>query len=382
MKYSLKLGKGIPQFWKPPLIRDLDCNKILNNNKKYINEVIKKRFKYSFVSPSFPVTCEDIKMRGYYPEVPQSNEEAEFPLAFAINIFHDYLKIEQYFLLMYAPQNHFCYAIDKKAKKEFKDKIYNLKKCFPNIYIVEKELPMDHSGVNGNWYNYECMKLLNGTNYKYLFIMEVLIWTLVNNISNLQRKVLGDERLNNQVIMNTKLEIQKGFLESAFPRETIDYIVNKLNITTLLNVLNSGLKFCDEIFWPSIMTSPQLQIPGWQHYKCSKNTKFSYYYYTRRSIYTSYRNCPTKKIRNGVCILGIETIHELKKCPQFFGNKFFSEFDAGGTACWSEYIYQKKFFSYFTGIDKAFYQKSPLLKYQIYKKNITNLNKVCDLALL
>lgn len=75
---------------------------------------------------------------------------------------------------MYAPQNQFCYAIDKKSTDDFKNKVKNLGKCFSNVYIVEKEYPMDHTGKNGNLYNYECMKLLNGTNYKYLFILQVI----------------------------------------------------------------------------------------------------------------------------------------------------------------------------------------------------------------
>lgn len=181
--------------------------------------------------------------------------------------------------------------------------------------------------------------------------------------------------------MNSNLKIQKGFLEASLPKESVDYIVNVLNISTLINVLNSGLPYTDEIFWPSIMTSPELNIPGWQHYKCSKNSKFSYFYFTRRSIYTSRKRCPTKHIRHGVCLLGIEMLNDLKSWPQFFGNKFYSEFDAGGSTCWVEYLYEKKYFEFNKEIDETFYMRSPLIKYQKIKRETSNLTEICNLAL-
>lgn len=196
---------------------------------------------------------------------------------------------------------------------------------------------------------------------------------------NIFRK--GDPRLNDPIIMETSLKVQKGFLETSLPREAVDYMINVLNISTLINVLNSGLSYTDEIFWPTVMTSPELQVPGWQHYQCSKNSKFSYFYYTRRSLYTSYKKCLTKRIRNGVCILGVEMLHDLKSWPQFFGNKFFSEFDASGSTCWAEYIYEKKFFEFDKNINTTFYMKSPLIKYQKLKKVTSNLTELCILAL-
>uniref|UniRef100_A0A0N5BDN6 Glycosyltransferase family 92 protein n=1 Tax=Strongyloides papillosus TaxID=174720 RepID=A0A0N5BDN6_STREA len=417
LRYSLKLGKAIPTFWKSQYLRNLDCKKLLRGDQAYVNEARQTRHKYKFVSDSFPVSCSDIQMRGYYPNESMSKEEAEYPLAFAINVFHDYLKIEQYFLLMYAPQNQFCYAIDKKSSPDFKKKVRNLAKCFTNVHVVEKEYPMDHTGVNGNLYNYECMKLLNGKNYKYLFILQnddvplktnrelVQIMKLYNgsvdmdfgnsftnhpiNIAknvSLKYKDLnifreGDKRLEDPKVMNSKLMVQKGFLEAALPKEAVDYVVNVLNISTLINNLNSGLPYTDEIFWPTIMTSPELQVPGWQHYKCSKNKKFSYFYYTRRSIYTTYKKCLSKSVRHGVCLFGVEVLHNLKSWPQFFGNKFYSEFDAGASICWSEYMYEKKFFEFDKKIDESIYTKSPLIKYQKYKDNVTDLNVLCDLAL-
>uniref|UniRef100_A0A0N5B9N8 Uncharacterized protein n=1 Tax=Strongyloides papillosus TaxID=174720 RepID=A0A0N5B9N8_STREA len=420
-RYSSKLGKTIPTFWKSQYLKNLDCKKLLSGDQAYIKEARKTKHKYDYVADSFPVTCDDIKMRGYYPNEPMSKEEAEYPLAFAINVYRDYLKIEQNFLLMYAPQNQFCYAIDKKSSSSFKKKVRNLAKCFKNVHVVEEEYPMDRNGVNGNLNSYECMKLLNNTNYKYLFILQndeaplktnrefVQIMKLYNgsvdmdfgnplsrtnlrvrkDVSlkykdlNIFRK--GDKRLEDQKVMNSTLMVQKGFFPTALPKEAVDYIVNVLNISTLLSNLNSSLGFTDEIFWPTIMTNPELEVPGWQHYECSKNEKFSHFYFSRRSLFVpyniQYKDCPSSTTRHGICLLGVEWLHELKTWPQFFGNKFFSESDAGGSICWNEYMYDKKFFEVDNKINESIYINSPIIKYQKFKKNTTDLNVLCNLAL-
>uniref|UniRef100_A0A0K0G2G2 Glyco_tranf_2_2 domain-containing protein n=1 Tax=Strongyloides venezuelensis TaxID=75913 RepID=A0A0K0G2G2_STRVS len=254
-----------------------------------------------------------------------SKKKAEYPLAFAINIYRDYIKIEQYFLPMYAPQNQFCYAIDKKSSSSLKKKVKNLAKCFKNVHVVEKENSMDSSGVNGNLNNYECMKLLNNTNYKYLFILQndevplktnrelVLIIKLYNGSVDMD---FDDRRLEDPKLMNSTLVVQKGFLPTTLPKETVDYIVNVLNISTLLSNLNSSLRFTDEIFWPTIMTNPELEVPGWQYYECSKNEKFSHFYFARKAVFVSYnipyKDCPSSTTRNGVCLLGVEWLHDLK----------------------------------------------------------------------
>uniref|UniRef100_A0A0N5A6C2 Uncharacterized protein n=1 Tax=Parastrongyloides trichosuri TaxID=131310 RepID=A0A0N5A6C2_PARTI len=397
-------------------MKHLDCKKIIQNDYPYIREVAKSRIRYSSVSESFPTSCEDIKLRGYFPSKPQSKEEANFPLAFTFNVYHDYWKVEQYLNLLYAPQNQYCYGIDKKSPQHFKDKVRNLSKCFSNVYVVEKEYEMKSNGFNGNLYNLECMKILNKTNYKYLFLLQnddapmktnrelVEILKIYNgsvdmnfgdpftaapiNIRDdisLKFKDLnifkeGDERLKNTSLMESNITLQKGYVESALPRDAVDYIINNLNITTLLNTLNSGLPYADEILWPTIMTSPELQVPGWQHYECSQNIKFSKYFFSRISVYYSF--CPTNTHRHGLCLLGVESLSELKSFPHFFGNKFYSNFDAGGSFCWSEYMYNKKYFKEYSNIRVSLYQESPLIKYQRYKRIEKNLTRVCKLALL
>ncbi|CEF69606.1 Glycosyl transferase, family 14-containing protein [Strongyloides ratti] len=414
--YSKLLNKNISVLWIPQTIRNLNCNKLLIGDFKYIAKEKEKRISINEVSPGFSTSCSHIKKRGYYPDKPLTLEEEKFPLAFAINVYTDYLKLEQQFVVMYAPQNHYCYAIDKKSSPIFKKKLYSLAKCFPNVYIVKNEKVLDHSGVNGNLYNYECMKLLNDKNYKYLFllqnddaplktnlelvkILKIYNGTIDMNIgdpiarqpiildkkksfkfSSLKMFKKSDKRYNDKILKSTNILIQKGLLQAAISKKTIDYILNEINIKQLLDNLNTNKSYSDELLWPTIFTNPFLQVPGWQHYLCNKKTIFSKYYMTRKTIFSiTKEHCPSGFERNGICIFGIESLSLMKKWPHFFANKFRSSFDAGASMCWLQYMYNKKFFSPSRKINENFYLRSPLIKYQKLKETEHDHVKICNM---
>lgn len=85
--YSKLLNKNISVLWIPQTIRNLNCNKLLIGDFKYIAKEKEKRISINEVSPGFSTSCSHIKKRGYYPDKPLTLEEEKFPLAFAINVY-------------------------------------------------------------------------------------------------------------------------------------------------------------------------------------------------------------------------------------------------------------------------------------------------------
>uniref|UniRef100_A0A0K0FTM9 Capsular polysaccharide synthesis protein n=1 Tax=Strongyloides venezuelensis TaxID=75913 RepID=A0A0K0FTM9_STRVS len=407
--------KGIPKFWKPSKFRSMNCPKLLNEKSKFDYKNKHRRKTFGEIPASFGVSCDDIKKRGYYPNKSLSKEEEEFPLAYAINVYQDYLKLEMQFLVMYSPQNHYCYGIDKKSKPIFKRNVHALAKCFPNIYIVKNKRNLDTFGTNGNYYNFECMKLLKNKNYKYLILLQnddtplktnlelVKILKIYNGtidmnvgdpiakqpiylnskkslvFSSLKMFKKSDKRFWDKKLGNRHIKVQKGFLQSSIPKKTVDYILNEINIETLVDNLNTGKRHSDELLWPTIFTNPYLAVPGWQHYNCSSKSIFSKYYMTRKALFGESRKCMSGYSRHGVCVLGVEALSEIKQWPHFFANKFRSHFDAGALMCWLEYIYMKKYFLPFDGINENLYLSSPLIKYQKLKEKESNHTKICQL---
>ena len=73
----------------------------------------------------------------------------------------------------YAPQNFYCYVLDKKSSEQFKYRIRNLSKCFPNVMVAEKEFDTDSSGKNMNFAYMECLRVLSDFSWNYVILLQV-----------------------------------------------------------------------------------------------------------------------------------------------------------------------------------------------------------------
>jgi hypothetical protein len=65
-----------------------------------------------------------------------SKEEEEFPLAYGMIVYKDAAQV--YFTLsaFYHPQHMYCIVVDGKSNDSFKDRIYELEYCFPNVKVM------------------------------------------------------------------------------------------------------------------------------------------------------------------------------------------------------------------------------------------------------
>lgn len=95
-------------------------------------------------------------------------------------IFQDYHLQELILNLLYSTTNVFCYSIDKKASAIFKEQMYNLSQCFPNIHIASVEYQVDSAGHNMDRAFLSCMSLIRKIpHWQYAITMQVKI--LVSN---------------------------------------------------------------------------------------------------------------------------------------------------------------------------------------------------------
>ena len=87
--------------------------------------------------------------------------------------FEDYYFLEMELAATYAPQNYYCFAIDKKAPKLFHEQIQNLSTCFPNVFYSKVEYPLDSAGHNQNSAHMECLSILRQHKWKYVIMLQV-----------------------------------------------------------------------------------------------------------------------------------------------------------------------------------------------------------------
>ncbi|CEF64166.1 Glycosyl transferase, family 14-containing protein [Strongyloides ratti] len=384
-------------MWKPTNF-NLNCLRILEGNISDINKGIKKRFIIKNLPNDFDISCEAIHQRGYYPLKPLSDLEKNYPIAYARNVYNDYYTLELQFLISFAPQNHYCYAIDKKAK-EFRNQVEKLAKCFDNIYITDINYDMTSGGINQALSSYECMKYLVKKKWKYLFVLQNDDFPLKTNLELVQilsarngtmdigytnpnsliksridlSKKWDHKSLNfiknnntenfNNDLLNESMKFQKGYYPNGLPREAVEYIVNYINLTTYLNQINTGRYGEDEMVWQTLFNDNFLKIPQWVHEDCLSEYYTESTYMIRYAIWTR-SNCKSKLFSHSLCVMGIEMLEDLKNIPQFFAYKFKSDQDMGAAICYAEYIYNKTYFSKSSDINIEYYLSLPQTKYQ------------------
>lgn len=78
------------------------------------------------------------------------------------------------FAAEYAPQNFYCFSIEKKSPPSLLKKFNDLAKCFPeNIFIIELNFSINSAGYNMNFAHFECFKKLRENKWKYVFNLQV-----------------------------------------------------------------------------------------------------------------------------------------------------------------------------------------------------------------
>lgn len=75
---------------------------------------------------------------------------------------------------MYAPQNFYCYALDRKSSKLFHEHMRNLSKCFSNVLLTTTEYDVDSAGHNMIRSYMECLDILwKNPHWKYAILLQV-----------------------------------------------------------------------------------------------------------------------------------------------------------------------------------------------------------------
>uniref|UniRef100_A0A0K0FQW2 Galactosyltransferase n=1 Tax=Strongyloides venezuelensis TaxID=75913 RepID=A0A0K0FQW2_STRVS len=423
VKMSIKNDKEIKKtdlnVLLKPFRNELDCKKLIKGDKAYIDEVKKKRLIYKY--NILPMDCKSIYKRGFNKNKTLSNIEKKYSLAFASNVYKNYEIIELKLLSIYSPNNHYCYMVDFKSPHLYHQMIL-LGKCLPNVYVPRIQYQMKSNGENTSISHFQCMKRLLKTNFDYVFLLqndemplktnrelieiletmnfaidmhitidEPIIKRRVNfkkswkfkdlNIfldgNCTENKLLlslhfsGDIRKENATIMNQDIEFTNGLVTTGLPRDSVDYLVNKLNITTFLNQLNTNLYGNDELTWQTLLSSDILNVPGHVPKKYFMKYFPQQYYLSRLVAWIrTPEPCPTRSYHHNICSWGVETIKDLLNVKLYFLYRFREEFDYGAMMCFGEYLYNKTNFEEYKKPDLWFYYNSP---FSIYKRlSLTN----------
>jgi len=310
----------------------------------------------------------------------------------------------------YAPQNWYCYTIDAKSNPLFKARMYSLAECFPNVFVNQKELSMDSAGHNMSLAQVQCMEALAKPDRKWEYLVLLqnhditartnqelvqifkwlqgandvefadFVWGRVNfdldwTFKGLNLFKNGTRNLVDHNGYPSKLQFAKGYVQASVSRAAVDYMINELNLTTMIAQLDDPSYFgMDEFFLQTLMATEAIDVPGGFTHACDdKGIPFAYV--TRYSRWIG-QNCKSGHIRHFNCIFGIEDLAPLfMKSKDLYINKLLPEFDFGAIRCWYEELQNRA--NNDRGLHRlnaTFYQQLPQVRYQLEKQKYGFVN--------
>lgn len=99
---------------------------------------------------------------------PASEEEARFPLAYSILLFHHTEQFERLLRAIYRPQNFYCIHVDRKSSKSVQDAVGAVVNCFGNVFLAPEQYDVRWGTFSVLQPELSCMKeLLKYKKWKY-----------------------------------------------------------------------------------------------------------------------------------------------------------------------------------------------------------------------
>ncbi|KAG5453753.1 Beta-1,3-galactosyl-O-glycosyl-glycoprotein beta-1,6-N-acetylglucosaminyltransferase 4 [Clonorchis sinensis] len=293
-----------------------------------------------------------------------TEEEQDFPLAFAISAYESFERLARLLRLIYRKHNIYCIHVDRKAIPEFRKRVKHLAKCYgSNLITIPDELSVD---VNWGYFTVLQTTLLcaehllkqQSVDWQYMLNLNEkefplrTNWELVRALKNLNGsnivEGMNGTRFQDRIPKKTlsfKFEWVKGSLLVALRRDFVAFMFTNPKAVEILNALKAEKhlkKVQDELFFSTLAYNPKLGAPG----ACLSipppgNDSEPQFQFLARYANWNDTNCPSGLAVRGVCILGWKDISVLIKQPHLFANKFLPDFHPEAYA-YMEQLYVNK----------------------------------------
>ncbi|XP_051826665.1 N-acetyllactosaminide beta-1,6-N-acetylglucosaminyl-transferase-like isoform X3 [Antechinus flavipes] len=296
-------------------------------------------------------SCREYLLQSHYITTALSEEEAEFPLAYAMVIHKDFETFERLFRAIYMPQNVYCVHVDEKATVEFKDAVGRLVNCFPNAFLASKMEPIVYGGISRLQADLNCMKDLGASKVQWKYLINTCgqDFPLKTNKEIIQHlkgfkgknvtpgvlppahaiertKYIHREHLSSEAsyVINTKalktppphnLTIYFGSAYVALTREFISFVLQDQRAIDLLQ-WSKDTYSPDEHFWVTLNRIPG--VPGSMPNASWEGNLRAVKWHDMES---EHGGCHGHYIR-GICIFGNGDLKWLYDSPNMFANKF------------------------------------------------------------
>ncbi|XP_043831367.1 beta-1,3-galactosyl-O-glycosyl-glycoprotein beta-1,6-N-acetylglucosaminyltransferase [Dromiciops gliroides] len=318
-----------------------------------------------------------IKTRKYIME-PLSKEEAEFPIAYSIVVYHKIEMLDRLLRSIYTPQNYYCIHVDKKSPESFLEAVKGISSCFSNVFIASQLESVVYASWSRVQADLNCMRDLyrQSAKWKYLINlcgMDFPIKTNLEMIRKLKSLMNGNsletEKMpsHKEVRWKKHYEVIEGKLKntgkdkplppieipifsgSAYfvvSRKYVEYVLTNEKILKFIEWAKDTYS-PDEYLWATIQRIPE--VPGAlsssNKYDISDMhavARFVKWQYLEGDIFKGapYPPCNGIHVRS-VCVFGVGDLNWMLQQPHFFANKFDTDVDSFAVQCLEEHLRHK-----------------------------------------
>ncbi|UMM20034.1 hypothetical protein L5515_015405 [Caenorhabditis briggsae] len=386
-------------YCKRPETQHVDCGRVLQGDKDYLSTLTGGSRIPLIPDPYLNMKCPAINSR-IRPHHLHFDPLMLSGTAFARIVYTDYEFIEKQIQVSYHPQNYFCFAVDQKSPEEFHEKMRKLSECLPNVIVLPATESYDSEGHNNNLAHYKCMQeLISRPGWSYLMLLQQhdvitksvyeldRIFELLGGANDLwmakeiakrrnkklkwtprELRMFGNDSAISKEVLDSELKFSTGYVQGSLSRDTVEWMVRKVDLSVFIDQWNQSKYGGDEQYLTSLNINPALGMPGHFTDECLKQD-VPVPGITRFSIWAqgSSKQCATKKVRNELCIFGIEDFRGVSGIPALMFNKMIPAFDYSIVECTAELIYNRTFLGQVNdAFNEEFYKNMVTVQYHQY----------------
>ncbi|XP_068689837.1 N-acetyllactosaminide beta-1,6-N-acetylglucosaminyl-transferase-like [Montipora foliosa] len=116
--------------------------------------------------------CNDVK-EEFFPHPSPTQEEKDFPIAYAMVVFTNADLVEKVLQSIYMPQNVYCIHVDVKSSEAFRKAIRAMTACLDNVFLTDKTVDVIWPHVSILHAQINCLGDLMKSSVKWKYFMHV-----------------------------------------------------------------------------------------------------------------------------------------------------------------------------------------------------------------
>ncbi|CAG5136329.1 unnamed protein product [Candidula unifasciata] len=372
-KLILSLAKQFPR------VKEVPCSIFLGPPDEWNDSVQALSELENITEETFDYTdCSKLRARGF--DIPTTDEENRFPIAFSIIVYTNMQRFTRLFRAVYRSSNVYCIHVDQKSTHEFKEAVYNLTSCFENVFVPEDAISVWWASPSTLEAEMVCLRslwrhqmkwliLINltgeefplRTNLELVNILKIMAgrndvwldpctldgpgnWTS-NDCIFLSEKGFA-ERWENLTAAPYNIHPFKGQIHAVLSRDAVDYILHDPVAKELYQWISKAF-MPDELFFSTINSNPHLKVPGSNPDPRIRKRSIARVKLWKDRHKSTWPYC--SMYQRFVCLLTARELTLLTNSKQLVANKFKASFRPVGYSCLEQWYFERVLLELQTG---------------------------------